>query len=55
MKGVGESGVGATLGALCSAVENAFPELDLALTDLPLSPSNVWRSLQSAAPRSASA
>ena len=28
-KGVGESGVGAPLGALCSAIENALPELDL--------------------------
>ena len=37
-KGVGESGVGAPLGALCSAIENALPELDLRLTELPLTP-----------------
>jgi carbon-monoxide dehydrogenase large subunit len=55
MKGAGESGVGATLGSLCSAVENAFPELDLALTDLPLTPANVWRALQRASSRSAAA
>lgn len=48
MKGVGESGVGTTLGALCSAIENAFPELDLVLNDLILTPSNVWRAIQEA-------
>jgi carbon-monoxide dehydrogenase large subunit len=47
-KGVGESGVGAPLGALCSAIENALPELDLRLTELPLTPSRVWAAIQSA-------
>jgi aerobic carbon-monoxide dehydrogenase large subunit len=47
-KGVGESGVGAPLGALCSAVENALPELDMRLTELPLTPSRVWEAIQEA-------
>src|SRR5205085_7933 len=47
-KGVGESGVGAPLGALCSAIENALPELDLRLTELPLTPSRVWAAIQHA-------
>jgi aerobic carbon-monoxide dehydrogenase large subunit len=50
-KGVGESGVGAPLGALCSAIENALPELDLRLTELPLTPSRVWAAIQSAKER----
>jgi hypothetical protein len=48
MKGVGESGVGATLGALCGAIENAFPELDLRLDELVLTPGRVWRALRDA-------
>lgn len=47
-KGIGESGVGAALGALCSAIENAFPELELRLDELPLTPSRVWRAIQDA-------
>ena len=47
-KGVGESGVGAPLGALCSAIENALPELDLQMTELPLTPSRVWSAIQNA-------
>jgi carbon-monoxide dehydrogenase large subunit len=50
-KGVGESGVGAALGALCSAIEDALPHLDLHLTRLPLTPSRVWEAIQSAQPR----
>ena len=45
-KGVGESGVGAPLGALCSAIENALPELDIRLTELPLTPGRVWEAIQ---------
>jgi carbon-monoxide dehydrogenase large subunit len=48
MKGVGESGVGATLGAICSAIENAFPELDLSISELPLTPARVWRAIREA-------
>jgi carbon-monoxide dehydrogenase large subunit len=48
MKGVGESGVGAALGALCSAIENAFPELDLTVAELPLTPARVWRAIREA-------
>ena len=47
-KGVGESGVGAPLGARCSAVENALPELDIRLTELPLTPSRVWEAIREA-------
>jgi aerobic carbon-monoxide dehydrogenase large subunit len=48
MKGAGESGLGSTLGALCSAIEDAFPELDLRITELPLTPHRVWKALRSA-------
>jgi carbon-monoxide dehydrogenase large subunit len=48
MKGAGESGLGSTLGALCSAIEDAFPELDLQLTQLPLTPNRVWEAIQRA-------
>jgi aerobic carbon-monoxide dehydrogenase large subunit len=50
-KGVGESGVGGTLGALCSAIENALPDLDLRLTELPLTPERVWKTIQEAGAR----
>lgn len=50
-KGVGESGVGAPLGALCSAVENALPELDVRLTELPLTPARVWEAIREARQR----
>jgi carbon-monoxide dehydrogenase large subunit len=45
MKGAGESGVGSVLGALCGAIENAFPELDVQLDELTLTPSRVWRAI----------
>jgi carbon-monoxide dehydrogenase large subunit len=48
MKGVGESGVGSALGAMCNAVENAFPELNLSLDQLTLTPCSVWRSIRAA-------
>jgi carbon-monoxide dehydrogenase large subunit len=41
-KGVGESGVGAPLSAICSAIENALPELKLHIRETPLTPSRVW-------------
>jgi carbon-monoxide dehydrogenase large subunit len=47
-KGVGESGVGAALGALCGAIEDALPHLDLHLTRLPLTPNRVWKAIQEA-------
>ncbi len=47
-KGVGESGVGATLNALCSAIESAVPELPLWFDRLPLTPRNVWSEIQRA-------
>jgi carbon-monoxide dehydrogenase large subunit len=52
-KGVGESGVGGALGALCSAIENAFPELELWLDSLPLTPVRVWSALEDARGRAA--
>jgi carbon-monoxide dehydrogenase large subunit len=48
MKGAGESGVGSALGALCGAIENAFPELDLRLDELILTPGRVWKAIQDA-------
>jgi carbon-monoxide dehydrogenase large subunit len=51
MKGAGESGIGATLGALCSAIEDAFPELDLRITELPLTPNRIWKAIRAAAPK----
>ena len=47
-KGVGESGVGGTLGSLCAAIENALPEYDLHLTELPLSPHAIWLAIEEA-------
>lgn len=47
-KGVGESGVGTPLGAICSAIENALPDLDLRLTELPLTPAKVWSAIRQA-------
>lgn len=47
-KGVGESGVGGALNALCSAIEDALPELNLHITELPLMPHRVWHSIQEA-------
>jgi carbon-monoxide dehydrogenase large subunit len=48
-KGVGESGVGAALNVLCSAIESAVPELPLWFDRLPLTPRNVWSEIQRAA------
>jgi hypothetical protein len=48
MKGAGESGVGSALGALCGAIENAFPELELELDELILTPNRVWEAIQAA-------
>lgn len=50
-KGVGESGLGGTLAAVVSAIENAFPELDFTLSELPLTPASIWRAICSARPR----
>lgn len=47
-KGVGESGVGGTLGSIASAIENAFPDLDLQLNTLPFTPHKVWSAIQEA-------
>jgi aerobic carbon-monoxide dehydrogenase large subunit len=55
MKGAGESGLGSTLGALCSAIEDAFPELDLRLTQLPLTPDRVWKAIRQARERTSAA
>ena len=54
-KGVGESGVGGALGALCSAIEDAFPELDLHISTLPLTPDRVWQAIQEAPARDGTA
>ena len=52
-KGVGESGISSALGAIAAAIEDAFPELDLRLERLPLTPERVWRALREAPPRAA--
>jgi carbon-monoxide dehydrogenase large subunit len=50
-KGVGESGLSSAAGAIAAAIEDAFPELDLRLTELPLTPARVWRAIRGAAPK----
>jgi carbon-monoxide dehydrogenase large subunit len=50
-KGVGESGIGGTMNALCSAVESALEPLDVRFTRLPLRPDRIWEHLQEARSR----
>ena len=50
-KGVGESGLGSALGALCSAIEDAFPGLPIWLDQLPLTPERVWSGIRDARSR----
>ena len=45
-KGVGESGVGTPLNALTSAIEDAFQDLGVRITELPLTPNQVWQAIQ---------
>ena len=52
-KGVGESGVTGPLSGLCSAIENALPDLDLRFSKLPLTPNAVWRTIRDAEERQA--
>ncbi len=47
-KGVGESGVTAIMGAVCSAVENALPHLNINLSEMPLKPDRVWQTIRDA-------
>jgi carbon-monoxide dehydrogenase large subunit len=47
-KGVGESGVTGPLGALCGAIENALPHLNIKLSEMPLTPHRVWQAVQQA-------
>jgi hypothetical protein len=47
--------VGACLGAICGAIENALPHLDLRLTELVLTPNRVWRAIREAEAMAASA
>jgi carbon-monoxide dehydrogenase large subunit len=47
-KGVGESGVAGILGAVCGAVENALPHLNLRLQEMPLKPQRVWQAIREA-------
>lgn len=51
-KGVGESGLGAALGAVCNAIEDAFPDLDVWFEELPLTPARVWAGIREARARS---
>jgi hypothetical protein len=43
--------MGSALGALCGAIEDAFPDLDVRITELPLTPGRVWRAIQDARAR----
>jgi len=47
-KGVGESGVTGIMGAVCSAVENALPHLNINLSEMPLKPDRVWQAIRAA-------
>ena len=47
-KGVGESGIGGTMSALSSAIENALQPLDVWFNRLPLRPERVWEQVQAA-------
>jgi len=47
-KGVGESGLGAALGAVCNAIENALSGSGVWFEELPLSPGRVWRGISEA-------
>ncbi len=48
VKGVGESGVTAPLGAVPSAIEDALSHLKLELMETPLTPDRVWRAIREA-------
>ena len=52
VKGVGESGLGAALGAVCNAIEDAFPDLGVWFDELPLNPGRVWKEIDEARARS---
>jgi aerobic carbon-monoxide dehydrogenase large subunit len=47
-KGVGESGIGCTMSALSSAIENALYPLDVWFSRLPLRPDRIWEQVQAA-------
>jgi aerobic carbon-monoxide dehydrogenase large subunit len=47
-KGVGESGIGGTMSALSSAIEDALHPLDVWFSRLPLRPDRVWEQVQAA-------
>ncbi|MGD9765093.1 MAG: xanthine dehydrogenase family protein molybdopterin-binding subunit [Candidatus Binatia bacterium] len=52
MKGVGESGVTAPLGAIPSAIEDALSHLKLELMETPLTPDRIWRAIRAASANS---
>jgi carbon-monoxide dehydrogenase large subunit len=45
-KGAGESGVASPLASLTNAIEDAFRDIGVRITDLPLSPDRIWRAIQ---------
>ncbi len=47
-KGAGESGIAGPISAIASAIEDAFPDLDLELMEMPLQPERVWQAIQAA-------
>lgn len=50
-KGAGESGISGPLAAVASAIEDAFPELDLDLTETPFTPARTWQAIRRASAR----
>jgi carbon-monoxide dehydrogenase large subunit len=54
-KGAGESAIGAAWSAITSAVEDALSDYDVRIVELPITPSRLWRAVQSASLVSVSA
>lgn len=48
LKGAGEAGVGGSAAAVVNAVNDALAPLGVEITDLPVSPPNVWQAIQNA-------
>ena len=48
VKGVGEAGCTASLGALANAVHDALARADVGALDMPLTPAKVWRAIREA-------
>ena len=51
LKGAGEAGVGGSAAAVVNAVNDALAPLGVEITDLPVSPPNIWKAIQEAQQR----